>query len=256
MNHEEVMISYSRKNTPVLEWLVDVLARLGVSAWFDGEILAGKWRECIARSIVACKVVLIIWTTELADSDMCEEEVIVAKETKKVIIPRSSTRRCSPTASCYHWPGCTASSSIRLPISTASGTCVAGFKGPESASTWKRTCVRFPRRPRRAATLPRRPRHLPGRGRSSHRHPHRCRRRSPASSRRTATSPCRCATRWRAMQRSPISSRCGSTANDGRSGKRICAALRGEAAGRATREPAGGGRTAPRPGGTAVGRPA
>lgn len=85
---DDVVISYSHVNAAQRDWMLRFLTLCGVTAWCDTEIRYGEnWRLRISKKIEECKRVLLLWTTDTQKSTECVEEMSMAKEHEKIVIP-------------------------------------------------------------------------------------------------------------------------------------------------------------------------
>jgi hypothetical protein len=84
----DVFISYRRSDRPWAETLERSLARLGVSAWYDGMIGPGAdWRADIVENIKLARVLVILFSEAANQSTELVKELSVADESQTLIVP-------------------------------------------------------------------------------------------------------------------------------------------------------------------------
>jgi hypothetical protein len=86
---DEIFISYSRKDQEFVTRLASDLDEKVSGVWFDqSDIQAGeKWRDQIAQGIHRCKVFVLALSPDAANSKYVREEINLALEQNKRIIP-------------------------------------------------------------------------------------------------------------------------------------------------------------------------
>ncbi len=85
----QVFISYSRRDTEVVDRIVKALVDAGVNAWIDREdIRAGNsWRLQIVEAIDTCDVFVLALSPNSAASDNVRKEIDLAQDSGRVIVP-------------------------------------------------------------------------------------------------------------------------------------------------------------------------
>ncbi len=85
----EVFISYSRRDSQVVDKIVQTLHEAGVDAWIDREdIQAGNsWRLQIVEAIDACTLFVLALSPNSAISDNVRKEIDLAQDSGRVIVP-------------------------------------------------------------------------------------------------------------------------------------------------------------------------
>lgn len=84
-----LFLSYSRKDTDILDKLVDSLKVAGYEVWFDREGIQGgsQWRKQIVMAIDDCAAFLLILSPNSAASDNVRKEIDLAEDKKRPIFP-------------------------------------------------------------------------------------------------------------------------------------------------------------------------
>lgn len=84
----QLFVSYSHADRTYVQQLVAHLARGGVSAWADGEIITGdRWTSIIRNQIDACAAMIVVMTPAAEESVWVEREISRAEEQRKPIFP-------------------------------------------------------------------------------------------------------------------------------------------------------------------------
>lgn len=103
-------ISYSRKDKRFARKLKDALETMEVDAWVDWEDIphGADWREEIRNSIQACDSFVFILSPDSLKSKVCAEELDIAVEMNKKIIPVlyreiETRRKIHPKLSAANW---------------------------------------------------------------------------------------------------------------------------------------------------------
>lgn len=108
----DVFISYSSKNRDQARMLASALAGLGLSVWWDREIVTGQaFDSVIERELVGARCVVVLWSRESVDSEWVKNEAALAAE-RGVLLPAGidGTRpplefRRKQTADLSDWSG-------------------------------------------------------------------------------------------------------------------------------------------------------
>lgn len=83
----DVFISYSSRNRRQAAALADALTALGLSVWWDREILTGEaFDRAIERELEGAKCVVVLWSTDSVDSEWVKNEAAAAAE-RGVLLP-------------------------------------------------------------------------------------------------------------------------------------------------------------------------
>lgn len=85
----EVFVSYCRENSSQANLLIAYLEELGVHCWIDKRNIGGgsAWAEAISHGLKHCKMMLFIYSSESNKSTYVRNEVAMALEKDKHIIP-------------------------------------------------------------------------------------------------------------------------------------------------------------------------
>ena len=85
----KVFISYSRRDLPFVERMVQDLEGAGVSVWYDLSGLEGgeKWVDKIQRALRECECVIVVLSPDSIQSEWVEREFLFASNLKKRIVP-------------------------------------------------------------------------------------------------------------------------------------------------------------------------
>lgn len=86
---EYVFLSYSRKDSKVLQDLKQFLAENGIEYWTDENIEVGtpNWRRALDKAIRESSGVIVLFSPDSSKSDWVMEEIVHAQSVKKLIIP-------------------------------------------------------------------------------------------------------------------------------------------------------------------------
>lgn len=83
-----VFISYSRHDDEYALALADRLTAGGVEVWIDGNISHGRhWTRTLRNRVETCAVFLLVATPAAADSHWVGEEILLARNTGRTIVP-------------------------------------------------------------------------------------------------------------------------------------------------------------------------
>ena len=84
-----IFLSYSRKDTAVMQQVKQTLLDAGVSVWTDEGIPPGTpvWERAIEKALRKCEGVVIIQSPDSAESDWVRRELTLADEFGKFIFP-------------------------------------------------------------------------------------------------------------------------------------------------------------------------
>jgi len=84
-----VFISYSRKDTHIIDRLAQQLNASAVETWVDREDIAvgAKWRRKIVDAIDDAVAVLVVLSPDAAASDNVRKEIDIAEEARKLLLP-------------------------------------------------------------------------------------------------------------------------------------------------------------------------
>jgi len=85
----QVFISYSHKDSAVVQELHKSVEKGGIRCWIDEISLSAgvTWRNEIAAAVKACKVFLICVSNSSSSSKYCMEELTLAYDEDKPIVP-------------------------------------------------------------------------------------------------------------------------------------------------------------------------
>src|SRR5712692_6476177 len=89
MDHQAfIFVSYSHKNAPDLNAVVDMLDQIHMQTWVDRSELAGgdRWREEIRQAIQGCTLFLLVATPQSLTSPEVQKEYLYAQEQQKDIL--------------------------------------------------------------------------------------------------------------------------------------------------------------------------
>jgi hypothetical protein len=82
-----VFISYKREDRPRVAVVAELLADLGLTAWFDAELVSGdSWENVINREVGAASAMLVCWTPEAVRSTQVMREVLLGVR-RKMLAP-------------------------------------------------------------------------------------------------------------------------------------------------------------------------
>ncbi|HLV36296.1 MAG TPA: toll/interleukin-1 receptor domain-containing protein [Spirillospora sp.] len=85
---ERVFIAYSHRQRALAQQLYELLISHGKAVFYDQKLKAGaSWRQTIQKALDDATHVLVIWTSDAAQSDEVEREVSYALAERKVIVP-------------------------------------------------------------------------------------------------------------------------------------------------------------------------
>src|SRR4029077_8023040 len=83
----DIFISYARSDRARVAMLARHLQAKGLRVWWDPEIPPGeKFDRVIARALVACKIVLVVWSPHSIDSDWVLNEADEGRR-RKILLP-------------------------------------------------------------------------------------------------------------------------------------------------------------------------
>jgi hypothetical protein len=81
----DIFISYSRKDRKIARKLADALEQRGFDVWWDFDLLSGEhYRRAIRAVIDHCKVAVVLWSGQSAESDFVLDEAAYAKAQSKL----------------------------------------------------------------------------------------------------------------------------------------------------------------------------
>jgi hypothetical protein len=85
----DIFISYSRADKTFVDNMVQGLERSGFSVWMDRDDIRGgtQWRAAIAQAIRGCDVFLVVLTSNSTDSNNVNQEMALASDHKRPILP-------------------------------------------------------------------------------------------------------------------------------------------------------------------------
>ncbi|MBR0238168.1 MAG: leucine-rich repeat protein [Thermoguttaceae bacterium] len=85
----DVFISYRHCNADLVAPIEEELKKQGISYFIDrvGVNYSMDYSTVLAQAIKACKVLLVVWTKEAKDSPDMLQEIVVAKQLKKRVLP-------------------------------------------------------------------------------------------------------------------------------------------------------------------------
>lgn len=103
----DIFISYSSKDRAQAEQLTELLASAGLSVWIDRQGIgaATSWTNEIAEALDACKVFVLLLSTDSLASKNVLKELSLAAEADKHIIPVELEMVSIPTTFKYHLAG-------------------------------------------------------------------------------------------------------------------------------------------------------
>jgi TolB-like protein len=103
----DIFISYSSKDREKAEELSQVLALAGLSVWIDKQGIgaATSWTREIAEALDACRVFVLLLSTNSLSSKNVAKELSLAAEAEKHIIPIELESVAIPTTFRYHLAG-------------------------------------------------------------------------------------------------------------------------------------------------------
>jgi|GEM_PF-6773633 len=94
---KHIFISYSRKDQEYAIKLSAELRKRNFTVWIDGDIPQGtRWFTEITKAIVECMAIIVIMTPDAEASEWVEQEIMLARNEKKLIIPLLLRGRCLP----------------------------------------------------------------------------------------------------------------------------------------------------------------
>ena len=137
----DVFISDSSKDRDRTRGLATALADLGMSVWWDREILTGQvFDHAIEQELESAKSIVVLWSQDSADSEWVKNEASAAAE-RGVLLPASidGTRlplefRRKQTADLSGWSGDPAHAGFQALV-RAINSVVGGIAMPSRAST-------------------------------------------------------------------------------------------------------------------------
>jgi hypothetical protein len=85
----DVFISYRHCNADLVAPIESEIKKRGISFFIDREGInyGMPYAEAITQAILACKILLLVWTPEVKGSDDIANEVVMALQAKKVVMP-------------------------------------------------------------------------------------------------------------------------------------------------------------------------
>lgn len=85
----DVFISYSRKDTEIVNRIEEEINKYDISCFIDrsGIDLGSDFAEIIAKSIYECEIMLFVWSENSNQSENTANEIALAIEFEKIIIP-------------------------------------------------------------------------------------------------------------------------------------------------------------------------
>ena len=100
----DVFISYSRKDTEVAQKVYDALDAEGVECFFDTEDIAigEDFAQRIANAVFGCKAMVFIWSDSSNQSPNTANEIALAIEFDKTIVPFKITKLTTASTLAYH----------------------------------------------------------------------------------------------------------------------------------------------------------
>jgi hypothetical protein len=84
-----IFISYSRKDSPFVDGLIQALENYGFTTWRDTNAIAGGevWKGAISRAVRECDAFLVVLSPQSAGSENVSKELAVATKHARHILP-------------------------------------------------------------------------------------------------------------------------------------------------------------------------
>lgn len=83
-----VFISYSRKDSERIEWLLENLRAARIDYFIDRKMSVGsRWESILQKKIVDCGCLLVIWSTNSTESEWVTREIREAINSQKTVVP-------------------------------------------------------------------------------------------------------------------------------------------------------------------------
>src|SRR5512138_1337521 len=87
---DPVFISYSRRDTEIMQRVVVFLRDQGFKVWVDNERLipgTAIWEEEIEKAIKAANIVIVVMSPDSKNSEWVRREISLADQYRKYILP-------------------------------------------------------------------------------------------------------------------------------------------------------------------------
>lgn len=86
----DVFVSYSHFDADVRDIFVEALQEAKLSVWWDAKLMSGAWRPQLAHRIVNCKLVVALWSKQVAGApDEVGDEMAQARGLDRLMVLRT-----------------------------------------------------------------------------------------------------------------------------------------------------------------------
>ena len=103
MEHD-VFISYSRKDEELVKKIRAALTQANISYWIDKEEIkrGTSYAKAISQAVYNSKILLFIWSEHSNNSENTANEISLALEFEKNIVPFKISKKLGPSDMTYH----------------------------------------------------------------------------------------------------------------------------------------------------------
>ena len=88
----DVFVSYKRLDADIRDILIAALEAAGLSVWWDAKLQSGKWRPQLAERIRSTKLVVALWSEQVAQKpDEVADEMSAARALERLMALKTDT---------------------------------------------------------------------------------------------------------------------------------------------------------------------